>query len=172
MRNKLTAYKRHHTNYPANPKMETTTLSISPFRNTTFLTKIVATILTFVTIITFSVLTTLFAAILSYPYKENTINIKHLTLVLLGIVAMHYYDKCMITKFYHSPINEKIAALEEKLDELEEENQYLVSMDNMRQQEWENLMRTQSKVCSQMKTEFEQKFKFYNKKLKKIEEAL
>ena len=106
--------------------------------------------------------------------NDNTIDIetKHVSILLLGIAAMYYYDKYMITKFYHSPINEKIAALEEKLDDLEDENQYLVSMDNMRQQEWENLMRTQSKVCSQMKTEFEQKFKFYNKMLKKIEKAL
>ena len=81
--------------------MESTTLSISPFRNIPFLTKIVATILTFVTIITFSILTTLFAAILSYPYKENIINIKHLTVVLLGIVAMYYYDKYMITDIWN-----------------------------------------------------------------------
>jgi hypothetical protein len=152
--------------------MESTTLSINPFRNIPFLTKIVATILTFVTIITLSVLTTLVVAILSYPYEEKTINIKHQTVVLLGIVAMYYYDKYMITKFYHSPINEKIATLEEKLVELEDENQYLVSMDNMRQEEWEKLMRTQSKVCSQMKTEFEKKFKNYNKILKKIEKSL
>jgi len=160
--------------------MESTSLSIAPFRNISFLTKIVALILTFITIIVMSALTTLLVYILSYPYPndENTNNIetKYITILLLGIIAMYHYDKFMITKFYQSPLDDKITALEEKLAELEDENQYLISMDNMRQTEWENLMRTQSKVCTQLKNElkneFEKKFKNYDKMLKKIEKSL
>lgn len=121
-----------------------------------------------------SVLTIIVTYIVSSPHDETATNIvsNPITLVLLGIVAMYYYDKYLINKFYHSPLDDKISALEEKLAELEDENQYLISMDNMRQTEWENLMRTQSKVCTKLKNEFEQKFKNYNKMLKKIEKSL
>jgi len=158
--------------------MDATTLSISPFRNTPFLTKIVSVILSFIIIIMMSVLTIIVTYIVSSPHDETATNIvsNPITLVLLGIVTMYYYDKYLIHKFYHSPLDDKISALEEKLAELEDENQYLISMDIMRQEEWEKLMRTQSKVCTklknELKNEFEQKFKNYNKMLKKIEKAL
>ena len=85
----------------------------------------------------------------------------------------------MITKFNYNPLQTKIAELEEKLDEfdnsiaeLENENEYLVSMDTMRQEEWEKMMRTQSKVYTQLQSDIDKKFKKIDKMLKTLEKEL
>lgn len=85
----------------------------------------------------------------------------------------------MITKFNYNPLQTKIAELEEKLDdfdnsiaELENENEYLVSMDTMRQEEWEKMMRTQSKVYTQLQSDIDKKFKKFDKMLKTLEKEL
>ena len=92
----------------------------------------------------------------------NLILITFIFITFVELVFDYY-----ISQFHTSSINDKIDELEEKINELEDENQYLISMDNMRQEEWEKLMRAQSKIYTQIKGEFEKKFKKINKLLKK-----
>jgi hypothetical protein len=134
----------------------------------------------FITILAIIVLN-LFVIIL-LPIINNTIlndNFKHTSLMLFGVTAIYVYDKFMITKFNYNPLQIKISELEEKLDELENtiaelenENEYLVSMDTMRQEEWEKMMRTQSKVYTQLQSSIDKKFNCYKKMLKKMENEL
>ncbi len=138
---------------------ESTPLAITPF-GTTIISKLAA--------ISIILTVGLLAIIINGTNPED----RHYLFIIVSLFSMYYYDKYMITKFYHSPLNDKIEALEEKLADLDEENQYLVSMDNMRQEEWEKLMRTQSKACSKIRIEFEKKYKKYNKLLKNLERAL
>jgi hypothetical protein len=138
---------------------ESTTLAIMPF-GTTIISKLAAISI---------ILTVGFLAIIINGTNPED---RYYLFIILSLFSMYYYDKYMIKNFYHSPLNDKIEALEEKLADLEEENQYLVSMDNMRQEEWEKLMRTQSKACSKIRIEFEKKYKKYNKLLKNLERAL
>jgi hypothetical protein len=104
---------------------------------------------------------------------------KHTSLILFGVTAIYVYDKFMITKFNYNPLQSKQTELEEKLNELENtiaelenENEYLVSMDTMRQEEWEKMMRTQSKVYTQIQSSIDKKFNCYKKMLKKMEKEL
>lgn len=134
----------------------------------------------FITILAIIVLN-LFVIIL-LPIITNTIlndNFKHTSLLLFSMTAIYVYDKFMITKFNYNPLQTKIAELEEKLDdfdnsiaELENENEYLVSMDTMRQEEWEKMMRTQSKVYTQLQSDIDKKFKKFDKMLKTLEKEL
>ena len=85
----------------------------------------------------------------------------------------------MITKFNYNPLQTKIAELEEKFEdfdnsiaELENENEYLVSMDTMRQEEWEKMMRIQSKVYTRLQSDINKKFKKFDKMLKTLEKEL
>lgn len=134
----------------------------------------------FITILAIIVVN-LFVIIL-FPIITDVIlndNFKHTTLLVCSISAIYVYDKFMITKFNYNPLQTKIAELEEKLDdfdnsisELENENEYLVSMDTMRQEEWEKMMRTQSKVYTRLQSDINKKFKKFDKMLKTLEKEL
>ncbi len=59
-----------------------------------------------------------------------------------------------------------------KFIEMEKTTQYLIQMDHMRQNEWEKMMRNQSKICTELKKEFDKKLEIYkiaiDKKLNNI----
>ena len=162
------------TNSPHGISWKTRLLSISQFIFVSIPAVIGLTILS-------TIVVNLFIIIL-FPIITNVIlndNFKHTSLILFGITAIYVYDKFMITKFNYNPLQSKQTELEEKLDELEntitelaDENEYLVSMDTMRQEEWEKMMRVQSKVYTQLQSSIDKKFNCYKKMLKKIEKEL
>ena len=59
-----------------------------------------------------------------------------ISILVLAIVTSFVYNKCI---------------------EMEETMQYLLQMDHMRQSEWEKMMKHQSKICTKLKKEFEEK---------------
>jgi len=63
-----------------------------------------------------------------------------------------------------------------KFIEMEKTTQYLIQMDHMRQNEWEKMMQSQSKICTQLKKEFDNKIDNYktdtDKKIKKCKKNL
>jgi len=157
-----------------------TIYAIKPFYNISAKTRLVSVFL-FVCSILAIILLKIFINVV-FPIITDTIlndNFKHTSLLLFGITAVYVYDKFMITKFNYNPLQTKIAELEDKLDELENtiaelenENEYLVSMDTMRQEEWEKMMRVQSKVYTQLQSSIDKKFNCHKKMLKKLEKAL
>jgi diadenosine tetraphosphate (Ap4A) HIT family hydrolase len=59
---------------------------------------------------------------------------------------------------------------------MEKTTQYVIKMDQMRQNEWEKMMKTQSKICTELKKEFDNKITVYkmdtDKKIKKCKKNL
>jgi hypothetical protein len=48
-----------------------------------------------------------------------------------------------------------------KFMEMDRTVQYVIKMDQMRQNEWEKMMKTQSKICTELKKEFDNKITVY-----------
>ena len=63
-----------------------------------------------------------------------------------------------------------------KFIEMEKTTQYLIQMDHMRQNEWEKMMQAQSKICTQIKKDIDNKIDNYkmdtDKKIKKCKKIL
>ena len=58
-----------------------------------------------------------------------------------------------------------------KFMEMDRTVQYVIKMDQMRQNEWEKMMKTQSKICTELKKEFDNKITVYKMETdKKIKE--
>jgi hypothetical protein len=133
--------------------------------------------MTILSIMVVNLLVIILFPIINYVILNDIL--KHTSLILFGVTAIYVYDKFMITKFNYNPLQSKQTELEEKLNELENtiaelenENEYLVSMDTMRQEEWEKMMRAQSKVYTQLQSSIDKKFNCYKKMLKKLEKEL
>ena len=156
-----------------------TSYAINPFYNISGKTRLLSVGLFISSILSIKLLTSLINFV--FPITNITLddNFKHTILILFSLSAIYLYDKFMITNFNFNPLQSKLLELEEKLEglenivvELENENECLVSMDSMRQEEWEKMMRTQSKVYTLLKIETDKKFKKFNKMLKKLEKEL
>ena len=94
------------------------------------------------TVITRQLLILFVTSIISvFIYKVSATTI---SILVLAIVTSFVYNKCI---------------------EIEETIQTLIQMDDMRQSEWEKMMKHQSKICTKLKKEVDEKLLAHKKEV-------
>jgi hypothetical protein len=86
-----------------------------------------------------------------------------------NIINIFFDDLCIIIKAII--LTAIVYAAYNKFMEMDRTVQYVIKMDQMRQNEWEKMMKMQSKICTELKKEFDNKITVYkmdtDKKIKK-----
>ena len=91
-----------------------------------------------------------------------------------NIINIFFDDLCTIIKAI--VLTALVYVIYNKFTEMEKTTQYLIKMDHMRQNEWEKMMQAQSKICTELKKEFDNKINIYktdtDNKIKKLKRGL
>ena len=103
--------------------------------------------------------------------KELLIQMLTTIINIINIFFNHWHttiSTLLITAIVYATYN--------KFMEMDRTVQYVIKMDQMRQNEWEKMMKTQSKICTELKKEFDNKITVYkmdtDKKIKKCKKNL
>jgi hypothetical protein len=87
-----------------------------------------------------------------------------------NIINIFFDDLCIIIKAII--LTAIVYAAYNKFMEMDRTVQYVIKMDQMRQNEWEKMMKMQSKICTELKKEFDNKITVYKMDTdKKIKEC-
>ena len=102
--------------------------------------------------------------------------IQNLTTIINSInILFDQWDK-WDTIIFTLLLTALVCAAYNKFMEMDRTVQYVIKMDQMRQNEWEKMMKTQSKICTELKKELDNKINNYkmdtDKKIKKCKKIL